>query len=428
MTHLIAKRGALLSEVIVGAAVVCLTIGLQSAPAQSSGRTAEQAPAAAGSCRKGSVAARIGGKRRCLRAGQRCKKRFERQYRRHGFHCQAGRLRKLRKHPHPPPPPPPPPPIPPPPPLNGTGGLHSIRELALLGRPDGAALGFGSYWVRTDPGYDLFRFDTSTGQVAAHIEGLSTAPFAFSQYVAAGEGAIWASNINAGSVTRIDPATNRIVTTIPVWPVNSCGPDPSISCSSPTAIAFTPGAVWVILHHEWAVVRIDPVTNTVVATVSLGSGPLQGPQELTAANGFVYAGGSSGLGGPASLARIDPATNVATPMIDVANGCDAKAGSGTHVWLAAGVTGCGPGLPASLLDIDTVTGSVAGSVALDSSPYALAAGWGSVWALTDKLSRVDPVSHTVTGTIQLPAGQSYVAADAQQLWLAVRGGVYQIGQ
>jgi hypothetical protein len=34
----------------------------------------------------------------------------------------------------------------------------------------------------------------------------------------------------------------------------------------------------------------------------------------------------------------------------------------------------------------------------------------------------------VTGTIQLPAGQSYVAADAQQLWLAVRGGVYQIGQ
>ena len=171
MTHLIAKRGALLSEVIVGAAVVCLTIGLQSAPAQSSGRTAEQAPAAAGSCRKGSVAARIGGKRRCLRAGQRCKKRFERQYRRHGFHCQAGRLRKLRKHPHPPPPPPPPPPIPPPPPLNGTGGLHSIRELALLGRPDGAALGFGSYWVRTDPGYDLFRFDTSTGQVAAHIEG-----------------------------------------------------------------------------------------------------------------------------------------------------------------------------------------------------------------------------------------------------------------
>jgi hypothetical protein len=100
------KKGALLSEVIVGAAVVCLTIGLQSAPARSSGRAAEQAPAAAGSCPKGSVAARIGGKRRCLRAGQRCKKRFERQYRRHGFHCQAGRLRKLRKHPHPPPPPP----------------------------------------------------------------------------------------------------------------------------------------------------------------------------------------------------------------------------------------------------------------------------------------------------------------------------------
>ncbi len=428
MIHVLARRRGLLSALIAGAAIAGLTIGLQSAPAQSSGRAAERASAAAGSCHKGSVAARIGGKRRCLRAGLRCKKRFERQYRRHGFHCQAGRLRKLHKHPPPPPPPPPapPPPDPPPAPLNGTGGLHSIQALPLHGGPVGAALGFGSYWVRTAPGYDLYRYDTTTGRVTAHVDGLSTSPFAFSQYVAAGEGAIWTSNINSGTVTRIDPATNRVVATIPVWPANSCGPDP-LTCSSPTAIAFTPGAVWVVLHHEWAVARIDPATNTVVATVSLGSGGPQGPQELTAANGFVYAGGSSGFGGPA-LERIDPATNVATPVIDVANGCDAKAGVGTHVWLVAGVTGCGQGLPASLLDIDTVSGSVMGSVALDDSPYAVAAGWGSVWALTGKLSRVDPASHTVTGTVQLPAGQSWVAADAQQLWLAVQGGVYQIGQ
>jgi hypothetical protein len=184
-----------------------------------------------------------------------------------------------------------------------------------------------------------------------------------------------------------------------------------------------------VLHHEWKVVRIDPATNTVVATVSLGSGtPGTGPQELTAANGFVYAGGSSAFGGPASLERIDPATNVATPVLDVANGCDAKAGMGTHVWVVSGVTGCGPGLPASLLDIDGASGTVAGSVPLDNSPYALTAGWGSVWALTDKLNRIDPASHTVTGTIPLPAGQSYLAADAQQLWLAVANGVYQIGQ
>lgn len=420
MTHLFLGKRALLPGLVAGAVLAGLAIGFQSAPARSSGAVATTAK-----CHKGSIAARIGGKRRCLRAGQRCKRRFERQYRRHGFHCQAGRLRKVRKHPPPPPPPPPPPS---PPVLTGTGGLHSIIGVPLPGIPIGAALGFGSYWVRVAPGYSLYRFDTATGQATARIEGLPSAPFAFSQYVAAGEGAIWTSNVNSGSVTRIDPATNRVVTTIPVWPTNSCGPDPSTGCSAPTAIAFTPGAVWVILHHEWAVVRIDPATNTVVATVSLGSGPPQGPQELTAANGFVYAGSSSGFGGPASLERIDPITNIATPVIGIPNGCDAKAGTGTHVWVAAGVTGCGPGLPASLLDIDSVSGTVAGSVALDNSPYTVAAGWGSVWALTDKLNRVDPASHTVTGTVPLPAGQAYMAADAEQLWLAVQGAVYRIGQ
>ena len=49
-------------------------------------------------CKRGSVAARVGGKRVCLRAGNRCEKRYDRQYRKHGFRCVTGRLRKLPKH------------------------------------------------------------------------------------------------------------------------------------------------------------------------------------------------------------------------------------------------------------------------------------------------------------------------------------------
>jgi hypothetical protein len=194
-------------------------------------------------------------------------------------------------------------------------------------------------------------------------------------------------------------------------------------------IAFTPGAVWVVLHHERKVVRIDPTTNAVVATVDLGSGaPESGPQDLAAANEFVYVGGDSGFGGLGSVERIDPPTNTATPLLAPALGCDAKAAAGTHVWQSVADTGCGPGLPGSLVDIDTGTGSVIGTVALGGVPYAVAAGWGSVWALTDRLSRVDPVTHTVTGTVPLPAGESYLAADDQQLWLATPAGVYRISQ
>jgi hypothetical protein len=47
----------------------------------------------AAACRPGSVPAVIGGKRRCLRHGQRCRRRLDRQYHRYGFHCHTGRLR-----------------------------------------------------------------------------------------------------------------------------------------------------------------------------------------------------------------------------------------------------------------------------------------------------------------------------------------------
>jgi hypothetical protein len=43
--------------------------------------------AAAGHCGRGYTHARIGGERKCLRRGQYCARRYERQYHRYGFHC-----------------------------------------------------------------------------------------------------------------------------------------------------------------------------------------------------------------------------------------------------------------------------------------------------------------------------------------------------
>jgi hypothetical protein len=45
----------------------------------------------------GSIAAVIGGKHLCLKAGQTCKAKLERQYRRYRFHCQNGRLTRVPK-------------------------------------------------------------------------------------------------------------------------------------------------------------------------------------------------------------------------------------------------------------------------------------------------------------------------------------------
>jgi hypothetical protein len=50
----------------------------------------------AAGCARGSVRAVIGGKRACLKAGQRCKKALDRQYHRYKFHCHSGKLTRAR--------------------------------------------------------------------------------------------------------------------------------------------------------------------------------------------------------------------------------------------------------------------------------------------------------------------------------------------
>jgi hypothetical protein len=175
--------------------------------------------------------------------------------------------------------------------------------------------------------------------------------------------------------------------------------------------------------------RIDPATNTVVATISLGSGaPESGPSVLAAANGFVYAGGGGGLGSLPLLVRIDPATNVATPVIGLPTGCEWKAAAGTHVWV--GIDGCYGEPTGSIADIDAESGAIVGHVALGGTPTGVSIGSGSVWAVTstNELVRIDPGAHAVTGRLPFPAGGPRVAVGAEGIWLAIQNAVYRIGE
>ena len=70
-------------------------------------------PNATAACAKGAVAARIGGKAVCLHARMACKAAYNSIYKRHGFTCVAGHLRKTpaaKPKPKPPAPTPTPPP------------------------------------------------------------------------------------------------------------------------------------------------------------------------------------------------------------------------------------------------------------------------------------------------------------------------------
>jgi hypothetical protein len=96
------------ASVLVGAATTVAAATVK--------ETKPQADAAR--CPVGSKRGVVGGKVKCLRAGQKCAARYRAAYKRYGFTCVGGHLRKRSVAPPPeptptPPPPPPPPPAPP---------------------------------------------------------------------------------------------------------------------------------------------------------------------------------------------------------------------------------------------------------------------------------------------------------------------------
>ena len=158
------------------------------------------------------------------------------------------------------------------------------------------------------PGDAVGAISPSGGAIRA-VVSLGTAP----SVLAAGDGAVWVANGNAGTVSRIDPSTRAVVETIPVG-------------SSPSGIAVAPGAVWVTDNYGNAVSRIDPAVDRVVQTIPVGNAPTG----VAVADGSVWVVNSS----DGSLTRIDAVTGDLVKTIPVGAGAtDVAVGAGA-VWVS----------------------------------------------------------------------------------------------
>jgi YVTN family beta-propeller protein len=97
------------------------------------------------------------------------------------------------------------------------------------------------------------------------------------------EGSVWVANRGDGTISRVDPATNRVIATIGVG-------------ANPTRLTADAGAVWVA--NREGLQRIDPATNQVVRTLPLHVGP----GDVLAADGRLWVSLEDG-----SVRRLDPA-------------------------------------------------------------------------------------------------------------------------
>jgi DNA-binding beta-propeller fold protein YncE len=163
--------------------------------------------------------------------------------------------------------------------------------LAGGGDPYDVALADEAVWVTSDAG--LYRIDLATS------EAVNVLPEDYLFRVSSGHGALWITTGSDGRVLRIDPRSQTLTAAIEV----SAGPV--------TDLAVSEDGVWASASSD--LVRIDPVTNEVVA-------------RLRNNRGFgAIAFGPSGLWVIAEASRdgevwqIDPATNDVRQRIPLAN-------------------------------------------------------------------------------------------------------------
>ncbi len=227
--------------------------------------------------------------------------------------------------------------------------------------------------------------------------------------VVVGAGSVWVGVWATGELVRIDPASNRILTRIPVGRRQE----------SPIAIAADDDAVWVVDFGDARVVRIDPATNRVVARIRVRGGA----GGIGVGAGAVWV--TSGEGGGQRygwVQRLDPLRNRVVATIGVRGGAQLwdVAVSSPSVWVGNAL--------GRLWRIDRrrdqVTTMVRATQTEGASPPGighLAAGAGAIWTSGDgQLLRLDPRSGHLVARIPWVAGShdAQAAVGAGSVWFA----------
>jgi DNA-binding beta-propeller fold protein YncE len=375
--------------VITSAAILCAALLAWPAsghPARPVGKTGVTA------CAPGSVRARIAGRRQCLRAGQRCRRQYDRQYHRYGFHCHTGRL-ELR--------------------LPSAGRI--VATIGLEANPAGAVLANGALWVAEHNNGTIARIDPGTNRVVARVSSPSGQP----ARLAAGPEGLWHLPYSDNSLEEIDPATNQVSAHI-----GSIG-EPDENCC---LLAVGAGSVWVPkaddgvyrvdaksrqvtahiaidkffgsvfgLGSLWGisggdVFRVDPAANAIAARIAVPGLAKFGLDTQCCAVPGVGAG-AVWIGMGKKVVRIDPTANAVAPPIRIPGTADLVTVTDDSVWVVG--TGPSPGLKQTLWRIDPTANKVVAALSLGTTSQVadLVFGAGSLWITLfrqDKLLRVVP--------------------------------------
>ena len=280
-------------------------------------------------------------------------------------------------------------------------GLRIDKDVAIGGKASLAVDG-DAVWIAS--GANVLRLDGGSGKVVARIpiNGDTGA-------IAAGEGGVWVNatspDMQRHALLEIDPATNRLVASIP------------LSLNYPDGIAAGGGSVWVANALENTLTRIDPRTRRKVGA----------PLTIDGATGVAVGAGSVWVSQlyPGTVTRVDASTGrIEGAPVRVGDTAEGVAfGEG-----AAWATGSAPNLlegSAQVVRIDPAGAKPATANLKGPQVRDVAVTLGGVWALTEdpnRIQRVDPKTRKPAGTPLAVPGAQWMAAGKDALWLATDTG------
>ena len=203
---------------------------------------------------------------------------------------------------------------------------------------------------------------------------LSTIPIGAGAFdIAYGLGAVWVPNLEDGTVQRIDPATNTVVATIPVLGAYGIGVDPT--------------TVWVV-DLDGKVSRIDPLTNTVTTSIfTQATGA-----DIVATTGAIWV---SHFGTTAAQRQRQPDRSGHEPGGREHSDHRQPREDGRRRRQPLG----GTHNPATVVRINPTTNAILSKVTVIAGVYTIAATTGAVWAvhnLTAPEGATAPPNGTVT--------------------------------
>jgi len=192
--------------------------------------------------------------------------------------------------------------------------------------------------------------------------------------------AVWVGSTGPFAVHRIDPKTNNLVATVELRGEPCAG----------LATGF--GSLWVPLCGDSPMLaRIDLESNKLVTLLDIGPAAAEGGVAASSDSVWLVVDKNG------SLARIDPATGKVRQTIRLPAGSYNPFYSDGRIWVTRADG-------AELTSVDAATGAVLATTRTGPGPRFLTAGSGAVWTLNQgdgTVTRIDPHTKQSTGTITL---------------------------